>query len=192
MKIPVKKEKKEKKENKEEPVLQNKEQTEKEEQEKEKKKKQIQMYSEIGYVHVDKAEYEDTSMNLISFEKKNHKLEGKLSKQKLTDKINVHLKTLYGSRRVYTFNVFVNSKLSILIDKLVDEEVHSNEKIKWNSNFQYRLISTNGLIKELNPMMSFAEEEIKNDFTIILATPYKILFSETMKHQGIYVSHVYF
>lgn len=148
----------------------------------------IQVYSDIGYIQIDKAEYQDSTLNLVNFEKKNHKMDGRVSKSHLTEKISVNLKTLYGSRKVYTFEVEIKSKISCLIDMLVEEELLNCEKQKWNPNYQYRLISTNGLIKELNPMLSFIDEEIKNNFTLILASPYKLFFSETMKHQGIYVS----
>jgi hypothetical protein len=154
-------------------------------------KSKLLVYSELGYINIDKAEYEDkNSEELIKFEKSlnKNKLEGRLSKKQISEKITVNLKTLYGSRKVYNFEVPIKSKLNLLVDKLVEEETFNAEKIKWNPKFQYRLISTNGLIKELNPLLSFAEEEIKNNFTIILASPYKLYFSETMKHQGIYVS----
>jgi hypothetical protein len=160
----------------------------KESKENKEKENKVQVYSGIGYIHVDKTEYEDSSINLVKFEKKKHLMEGRVSKSQLSEKIVVNLKTLYGSRKVYTFEVRVKDKLYTLIDLIIEEETKNGEKQKWNPNFQYRLISTNGLIKELNPMLTFAEEEIKNNFTIILASPYKIYFSESMKHQGIYVS----
>jgi hypothetical protein len=155
------------------------------------KDNKVQVYSGIGYIHVDKAEYEDSSLNLVNFEKKKHQMEGRVSKSQLSEKIVVNLKTLYGSRRVFTFEVRVKDKLHTLIDLVIEEELKIGEKQKWNPNFQYRLISTNGLIKELNPMLTFADEEIKNNFTIILASPYKIYFSETMKHQGIQVRQLF-
>lgn len=155
------------------------------------KDNKVQLYSGIGYIHVDKAEYEDSSLNLVNFEKKKHHMEGRLSKTQLSEKITVNLKTLYGSRKVYSFEVRVKDKLYTLIELLLEEELKNGEKQKWNSNFQYRLISTNGLIKEINPMLTFADEEIKHNFTLILASPYKIYFSESLKHQGIYVSIIY-
>ena len=151
------------------------------------KNKKLQLYSDLGYIEVDPVDFEDTSITHLCFEKKIHKIEGKISKKTLTETINVNLKTLYGNRKTYTFEVSIKSKISVLIDKLVEEESKIDEKQKWNPYFQYRLISTNGLIKELNPFLSFIEEEIKNNFTLILASPFKIYFSETMKHTGIYV-----
>lgn len=154
-------------------------------------KNKVEFYSDLGYINVDKAEYEDFNKEMIYFEKKNYKMEGRLPKTCLSEKISVNIKTLYGNRKVYTFSVFIKNKISILIDKLVDEESICGEKQKWNPRYQYRLISTNGLIKELNPNFTFADEEIKNNYTIILASPYKIFFSDVMKHEGIYVC-IYF
>lgn len=145
------------------------------------------VYSELGYIQVDKAEFENTDLSHIAFKKKKQNMEGRLSKQNLSEKIAVNLKTLYGKRKVYNFEVNIHDKLSCLVKLLIEEENITGEKIKWEENFQYRLISTNGLIKELNPCCTFAEEEIKNNFTLILASPYKVNFSETMKHQGICV-----
>jgi len=154
-------------------------------------KNKMEIYSDLGYINVDKAEYEDSNKDMIFFEKKNNKMEGRLSKSTLSEKITVNLKTLYGNRKVYSLTVFIKNKISILIDKLVEEEIITGEKQKWNPKYQYRLISTNGLIKELNPIMSFADEEIKNNYTIILASPYKTFFSEIMKHEGIFVSFMF-
>ena len=148
------------------------------------------MYSDYGYINIDKQAYEDKNTH-IAFSKNDSKtskkLEGKISKQSLVDKITINLKTLYGTRKTHTFLVNIRDKISSLIDRLVEEEFLSNEKTKWSSNYQYRIVSTNGLIKELNQSKTFIEEEIKNGFTLILAYPSKLLFSETMKHTGIYV-----
>lgn len=144
-------------------------------------------YTDYGYIQVKKDD-KNKEGSMIKFEKKNNKIEGRISKNNLTDKITIHLKTLYGSRKTYTFEVSINSKLEKLIDMLIDQESHSSEKVKWNYSNQYRLISTNGLIKELNPLNRFVDEEIKNNSLLILASPYGVYFSDNMKHQGIYVS----
>jgi hypothetical protein len=155
-----------------------------------KQDKQI-MYSEYGYINVDKQALDDKNTH-ISFSKNdkkdNKKLEGTISKTSLCDKITINLKTLYGSRRTHIISVNIRDKISTVIDKLVEDEFLSNEKTKWNPQYQYRIVTTNGLIKELNPAKTFIEEEIKNDFTLILANPNKLIFSEIMKHTGIYVS----
>lgn len=160
---------------------------------KEKRKKEkleddsLTYYTDYGYVQVKKDD-KNKEGNMIKFEKKNNKIEGRISKQNLSEKITIHLKTLYGQRKTYTFEISINSKLERLIDMLVDQEAHTSEKVKWNYTNQYRLISSNGLIKELNPLNTFADEEIKDNSLLILASPYGVYFSDTMKHQGIYVS----
>ena len=95
----------------------------------------IDVYSGIGYIQVNKNEFDDPSLSNIAFEKKLHKMEGKLSKVQLSDKIVVNLKTLYGTRKVHTFEVFIKQKISVLIDKLIEEEASSGEKNRWNPNF---------------------------------------------------------
>lgn len=154
-----------------------------------KAKPKLTLFSEYGYIEVEKEEFDDKSKQQIKFKKANLGIEGRVGRSTLTETISVNLKTLYGNRRVFTLEVVIKEKISVLIERLVEEELKLNEKVKWNINYQYRLISTNGIIKELNPALTFAEEEIKNDFTIILATPNKLYFSQTMKHQGIYVSY---
>lgn len=150
-------------------------------------KAKLTLFSEYGYIEVEKEEYEDKANQQLKFNKSNKNIEGRISRSTVTESIVVNLKTLYGNRRVYSFDVSIKDKIKVVIDRVVEEELKNNDKIKWNINYQYRLISTNGIIKEINPELSFAEEDIKNNFTIILATPNKLYFSETMKHQGIYV-----
>ena len=169
----------------------------------------ISVYSNIGYIQVNKNDFKDnaytgntentgnntnnpdttnTNNSLLKFEKKNKSLEGRIQKTSLTEKIKINVKTLHGNRAVYNFDVNIHSKLNTLIHRLLEEEDKLSVDLRWSKDFQYRLISTNGLIKELNPSKSFYEEELKNNETIILASPYKLYFSEVMKHKGIYVS----
>jgi hypothetical protein len=148
----------------------------------------IRLFSDYGYVEVKKVDYEDKSNQHIHIEKSSIGLQGIISKQSLTETITVNLKTLYGSRKVYAFQVDVKDHIRILIDKLIEQEQKNEEKQKWSRQYQYRLISTNGIIKELDASLSFSEEEIKNNFTLILASPYAIFFSDKLKHTGIQVS----
>lgn len=153
-------------------------------------KTKLKFFSEYGYIEVDKEEYEDKSRQQVNFTRQINKLEGTISRSTLCEHITVNLKTLYGSRQTFSFEVGVNDKISVLIDKLIIAEFKLNDKVKWNASYQYRIISTNGVIKEINPALTFVEEEIKSNYTLIIATPYKIYFSETMKHQGIFVRKV--
>lgn len=150
-------------------------------------KAKLTLFSEYGYIEVEKDEYEDKANQHLKFNRASKGFEGRISRNNVTENIVVNLKTLYGNRRIYSFDVSIKDKIRVLIDRVVEEELKNNDKIKWSINYQYRLISTVGIIKEINPEQTFAEEEIKNNFTIILATPNKLYFSQTMKHQGIYV-----
>lgn len=150
----------------------------------------LKLFSDYGYVDVNKQDYDDKALSLVHIEKPIIGLQGHISKQTLTQTIIVNLKTLYGSRKVYAFQVDIKSQIKTLIHKLIEEEEKSNETQKWSLSYQYRLISTNGLIKEIDPTLSFADEEIKNNFTLILASPYKIFFSDKMRHSGIQVSRL--
>lgn len=142
------------------------------------------IYSDYGYISINEKEL-SSSEKMISFEKQNKSLIGRISKSSLKEVITVNLKTLYGLRKVYSFEVCISSKISVLVDKLIKEEETQAVEIKWKKGNQYRIISTNGIIKELNLMNTFIDEEIKNSFTLILASTHQILFSNTMKHVGI-------
>ena len=157
---------------------------------KDSKDKKVKVYSEYGYIDVSNHDYCDEASNFVNFEKTKQGLHGRISKLSLSENITINLKTLYGSRKVYNFEVNINSRLNTLIDKLMKEEENNKEEQRWKPGYQYRLISTNGIIKEIDPSMTFYEEEIKNNFTLILASPYKIFFSDKMKHTGIQVSYL--
>lgn len=153
----------------------------------EKKPTSKNIYSNIGYINVDKEDLCNEELKQISFSKYNHNMEGTISKSSLSETIRVNMKTLYGNRTLFSFVVNIEDKISVLVSRLLEEEAHSDSEFKWSENLQYRLISTNGLIKEVNPSMTFYEEDIKNNETLILAAPYKLYFSEVWKHKGIYV-----
>jgi hypothetical protein len=81
--------------------------------------------------------------------------------------------------------VNINEKLSDIIIKITIEEDKLSESDKdmnkWKYSNQYRLISSNGRIKELNPYKTYAEELITNNETIILLDQINLNFSETNK-----------
>lgn len=143
-------------------------------------------YSEYGYVQVKKDEYENTDNCLLDIYNSNRKICGKVKRSCLQSFILINLKTLYGERIVHPYKVNINDKISILIDKLLERE--SNEKDeskKWHKNSQYRLMSTQGMIKELMPTKTFMEENVKNNCNLILVSPIKLVFSPTQHGPGI-------
>jgi len=77
-------------------------------------------------------------------------------------------------------------KITIEEDKQSESD---KEIIKWNYSNQYRLFSSNGRIKELNPNKTFAEELISDNETIISLNQIDLIFSEINKGNMIYLGN---
>jgi hypothetical protein len=145
--------------------------------------------SDYGYVQVAKEEYENGE-NLVHFAGHKNKLIGRIDKSHLSREIKVNLKTLYGDRHLHTYMVKIDDNISSLVKSLIqDEEKLEDPKKKWNKNYQYRLISTVGQIKELTPGRNFIEENVKSNHTLILASPMKLNFSEQHHGPGILIEN---
>jgi len=83
----------------------------------------------------------------------------------------------------------IQDKIRQLIPMICKQESDNIEiKKKWDINYQYRLICTNGKISELNPLHSFKEANLNHNGTIILLFPEKICFSEVLKSTYIQVT----
>lgn len=83
----------------------------------------------------------------------------------------------------------INDKIRETIPLICDSEKDNLDlKKKWDINYQYRLIFTNGRISELNPLNTFLTANLKHNDTIILLFPEKISFSEVLKSTYIQVS----
>lgn len=84
----------------------------------------------------------------------------------------MNLKTFYGDRRVHKFEVNINDKISDIIQKLcIEEDIlfrEMKDAKKWNFLNQYRLYSTMGRLREINPAKSYKEELINEDYYIML------------------------
>jgi hypothetical protein len=66
-----------------------------------------------------------------------------MKKANLKDKISLSLKTFYGKRTTFTFELPINEKLSKIIQHLVESENEEKDpKMKFTYNSQYRLLST--------------------------------------------------
>jgi len=69
-----------------------------------------------------------------------------------------------------------------------EQTVEETNKIKkWKLSNQYRLVSTSGYIRELNPFKTFKEERIKNNQNIILLKDYTCRFSECFKSPNLFL-----
>ncbi len=64
-----------------------------------------------------------------------------------------------------------------------------DERKKWNYANQFRLISCSGCLKEINPLKSFIEEEIKDHQTLVLMSNVEIGFSELCKGPSVYLEN---
>ncbi len=193
------------------------------------------MYSEYGYLQICKADLDSDKLQ-VSFENKERNMKGAISKKKLSKEIRVCLKTLYGDRKLHTFNISIDKKISVLVEMLIEAETeieknitnienienienqnkienqniennqnkieknstdptisnnikntppHTNTIKKWDKNQQYRIISTQGCIRELHLGKTFIEENIKHGQILILAIPLKLHFNELLRGTGI-------
>jgi hypothetical protein len=162
-------------------------------------------FSDYGYVKVKRDEYENTKNDYVHISNQRGDLLGKIKKSNLSNTIKVNLKTLYGERTLHTFTVNINEKLSVLVERLLIEEakmksdkfekfekineksekLELTQKKRWQKNYQYRIISSIGSIKELDTHKSFIELSIKSNQTLVLADPEKIYFSEYSHGPGI-------
>jgi len=58
---------------------------------------------------------------------------------------------------------------------------------KWKFSYQYRLITTNGYIREINPSKTFKEERIRDNQRIMLLKESSCMFSETNKSINVFL-----
>jgi hypothetical protein len=141
---------------------------------------------------VSKDELDDSAKPMVGISNRIKNISGTVQKLKLSNEIRINLKTLYGERRMHSYNVKIDERISNLIKLLTEDEEKLNntdEKKKWSKRSQYRLISTVGTIRELVPFKTFYEEGIKNGQILILANPIKLTLSETKKGPGIVIQN---
>jgi hypothetical protein len=143
------------------------------------------IYSPYGYILINKEDYDNPEKKIINFtgitkEKSNENLLiGSINKTNLKEKINIKLKTLYGNRTIYTFEINPEDKINIILKKLISKEEESEEKSKkFNKSKSFRIISSKGLIKELNLSKKFYEEKIIDNQLLILSPNHPIHFNE--------------
>ena len=147
------------------------------------------IYSPYGYILINKEDYDNPEKKIINFKGINKEksyqnpLFGSINKTNLKEKINIRLKTLYGKRSIYIFEINPEDKINIILKQLILKE--ENEKLteeksqKFNKSKAFRIISSKGLIKELNLSKKFYEEKIIDNQLLILAPNHPIHFNET-------------
>ena len=128
------------------------------------------LLSKYGYVFVNKEDYENTSLSVISFSNLSKTLRGTVNKGQLLSNIELKLKPITGKREMKSISLSPYDKIKEIYNKIsTDEEKYSPS--------QHRLISSIGKIRELKIGKTLYEENIKNNQILIIAPRESIHFS---------------
>ena len=128
------------------------------------------LLSKYGYVFVNKEDYENTSLSVISFSNLSNTLRGTVNKGQLLSNIELKLKPITGKREMKSISLSPYDKIKEIYNKIsTDEEKYSPS--------QHRLISSIGKIRELKIGKTLYEENIKNNQILIIAPRESIHFS---------------
>ena len=139
------------------------------------------LYSSYGYVKVDESLL--STNTIVPFLQISSQLTGTINKNSLSSEIPIRIKTLYGSRKEYTFTLSPEDKIGLLIKEIQKAEDKDKDiKEKMNKSQSYRIISTKGLLKELNLFSKVYEEKLSMNQLLILAPNHPMKFSD--KHHG--------
>lgn len=134
-------------------------------------------YSNYGYVKIDSSLYDKN--NILPFEAVSGSLKGQINKAHLFSEVTIKLKTLYGSRKQYSFTVKPEDKLNTLLTKLQKEEENDKSLSETlNKEKTYRLISSKGTLRELNIFRKVYEEKVIMNQILIIAPNHPLKFSE--------------
>lgn len=110
----------------------------------------------------------------------------------MREHIEISLKTFYGRRLSYPIKVNINDLILDLTSKLIIAEDLSLSAADqhWVYNSQYRLITTScNKIKELHPLKTFAEEEIRDMQSVLLLPQKELLFSEVNLGSNVFLDN---
>ena len=139
------------------------------------------LYSSYGYVKVDESLL--STNTIVPFLQISSQITGTINKNSLSSEIPIRIKTLYGSRKEYTFTLSPEDKIGLLIKEIQKAEDKDKDiKEKMNKSQSYRIISTKGLLKELNLFSKVYEEKLSMNQLLILAPNHPMKFSD--KHHG--------
>ena len=109
------------------------------------------LLSKYGYVFVNKEDYENTSLSVISFSNLSNTLRGTVNKGQLLSNIELKLKPITGKREMKSISLSPYDKIKEIYNKIsTDEEKYSPS--------QHRLISSIGKIRELKIGKTLYEE----------------------------------
>ena len=143
------------------------------------------LYSSYGYVKVDESLL--STNTIVPFLQISSQITGTINKNSLSSAIPIRIKTLYGSRKEYTFTLSPEDKIGLLIKEIQKAEDKDKDiKEKMNKSQSYRIISTKGLLKELNLFSKVYEEKLSMNQLLILAPNHPMKFSD--KHHGDQIS----
>lgn len=132
------------------------------------------LLSKYGYISVNKDDYENKDLPVISFSNFSNSLTGTVSKAQLLSNLNIRIKPITGKREMISLTMSPYDKIKEIYNKI------STEEEKYSPSL-HRLISSIGKIRELKIGRTLYEENIKNNQILIVSPRESIYFSST-KH----------
>lgn len=128
------------------------------------------LLSKYGYISVNKEDYENKSLSVISFSNLSDTLSGTVNKANLLSNIELKIKPITGKRDMKLLSMSPYDKIKEIYNKIsTDDEKYSPSS--------HRLISSIGKIRELKISKTLYEENIKNNQILIIAPRESIHFS---------------
>ena len=159
-------------------------------------KKYIIVYSSYGYLKILENELSNNLLTIYNFFQykafENNfftPLKGFIFKDNIKETINVKVKYFHSKRNLTSFDkININSKINILIENIYQKEDQNNLPKKYTKNSQHRLYSCKTDLRELNTGLSFFENDIKDNETLLFFREPSLIFSTTMKGKSIEIS----
>ena len=159
-------------------------------------KKYIIAYSSYGYLKILEEELRNNLFTILKFiqyktviNNNFNPLTGFIFKDNIKETINVKVKYFHNKRSLILFDkININSKINILIENLYQNEEPNNIPKKYTKNSQYRLYSCKTELRELNTGLSFFDNDIRDNETLLFFKEPTLIFSTTMKGIPIEIS----
>lgn len=154
---------------------------------------QVICYSKYGYLKVSSSDFQ--TKDIMPFTSVNGSLKGSINKSSLLTNISLLVKSISGKRRTFTFTVSPNEVLKKLILLYLDEDTKADKEekksIKSCQPRTYRIITTNGIIKELHLNKKIYEENLQNNQLLLLTPILPIKFSNELRGNQIVLENNY-
>ena len=158
--------------------------------------KYIIVYSSYGYLKISEKELNNDLLTIYKFiqyktsiNNEDNLLRGFIYKGHIKSDINLKIKYFQNKRSLIPFNkININDKINILIENLFKNEEPKNIPKKYTKNSQYRLYSCISGLRELNTGLTFSENNIRDNETLLFFKEPILCFSTTMKGKSIEIS----